>query len=114
MGKQYILDSEGNPIAEDALLGWAKWFETAERHVGLDTINGVKISTVFLGIDHSFGRGKPVLWETMTFTKRKGSYNFLNQNLCGRYTNVQDAKEWHQLVCESVKRKALTLLKASV
>ena len=27
----------------------------------------VEVSTIFLGMDHSFGSGDPVLWETMIF-----------------------------------------------
>lgn len=114
MSNQYILNSEGKPFPADQLEGWARWFENAERHVGLDTINGVTVSTVFLGIDHSFGRGDPILWETMTFTKRKGSYKFLQQRLFRRYTTAEEAKIYHGVVCESVKRNALTMLKVAI
>lgn len=115
MSDKYILDSEGKPIAEDALLAWARWFEKAERHVALETINGVTISTVFLGIEHGLSRdGKPQLWETMTFTKRKGNYKFLNQWFCVRYDNVEDATSYHKLICECIKRKALTAMKISI
>jgi hypothetical protein len=41
--------------------------ESADRHVGEDEIGGVRISTVFLGIDHSFDDGPPMLYETMIF-----------------------------------------------
>jgi hypothetical protein len=44
---KYILDEEGNPKEETDLLKWGKWFETAERHVGKDTVGGIRISTVF-------------------------------------------------------------------
>ena len=27
----------------------------------------MQISTVFLGLDHAFGSGPPILWETMIF-----------------------------------------------
>jgi len=56
---------------EPNLRKWAKWFETAERHVGDDRIRGIWISTVFLGIDHGWSfppdEKNPVLWETMIF-----------------------------------------------
>lgn len=38
------------------------------RLPGAESIAICDISTVFLGLDHSFGRGNPVLWESMVFT----------------------------------------------
>jgi hypothetical protein len=52
------------------VLRWARWFETAERHVGNDYLaeGDLRISTVFLGLDHNFGLGgPPILFETMVF-----------------------------------------------
>jgi len=52
------------------LMDWARWMEAeaAARTVARTDIDeGVRVSTVFLGIDHSFGRGGPVLFETMVF-----------------------------------------------
>jgi hypothetical protein len=64
---KYILDDSGNPVEEPSLEAWAQWFETADRAVGKDTIEGVEVSTVFLGMDHGFMTSKPVLFETMIF-----------------------------------------------
>jgi len=63
----YILNEKGNPVEEPDRLKWAKWFETANRRVAHEKIGNAEISTVFLGVNHSFGCGKPVLWETMVF-----------------------------------------------
>jgi hypothetical protein len=50
------------------LLEWASWYEKAERIVSQEEIKGVRVSTVFLGVDHGFFRGGlPVLFETMIF-----------------------------------------------
>lgn len=39
-----------------------------DRQVALEERNGIKTSTVFLGIDHQFfGDGPPLLFETMIF-----------------------------------------------
>ncbi len=35
--------------------------------VGKTTIGAVDVSTVFLGLDHGYGDGPPVLFETMVF-----------------------------------------------
>ena len=57
------------PVVEPDLLAWARWFETAERHLALDDLGARgKVSTVFLGLDHSFELdGRPLLWESMVF-----------------------------------------------
>lgn len=63
----YILDAKGRPVLVD-LLTWAKWFGTAKRIVRHQQVGRAWISTIFLGIDHSFTEeGPPVLWETMVF-----------------------------------------------
>jgi hypothetical protein len=64
----YLLDAKGEPIAEPDLLTWAKALESQNRQVARDEIGDVRVSTVFLGLDHSFGLdGPPILWETMIF-----------------------------------------------
>jgi hypothetical protein len=65
--KHWILDEKGRPVSVD-LFTWAKWFGTRERFICQETIAQNRISTIFLGIDHSFAHGgPPILWETMTF-----------------------------------------------
>ncbi len=52
------------------LMTWANWFEENEggRHVAhSETSTGVKVSTVFLGIDQSMGGESPLWFETMIF-----------------------------------------------
>jgi hypothetical protein len=42
--------------------------QKADRKVALDRVGTTRVSTVFLGLDHSFGDGAgPVLYETMVF-----------------------------------------------
>lgn len=69
---KYTLDTTGNPVAEPDLMKWAKWYEQRDvRRVADERFDAagieMRVSTVFLGIDHSFGDGPPVLWETMIF-----------------------------------------------
>lgn len=66
MSDKYILEGHETVKCKD-FMKWAKWFEAAERHVAHDEIEGAEISTVFLGRDHSFGEGPPMLFETMIF-----------------------------------------------
>jgi hypothetical protein len=70
-GRYILKDGEVVPCPD--LMEWAKWYERADeqRRVGYDIIGGVRLSTVFLGLDHSFGSfggmSMPVLFETMIF-----------------------------------------------
>lgn len=64
----YILDKEGN-ARQATLMEWAKWMEKKERVVKQEWIDDIFVSTVFLGIDHNFEEGPPILWETMAFKK---------------------------------------------
>ena len=67
LAEKYILVGH-EPKEVSDLLEWGRWFETAERHVGNDKIGNVRVSTVFLGLEHNFGAsGPPIVFETMVF-----------------------------------------------
>lgn len=66
--------------------------------------DGVRVSTVFLGIDHSFGGNVPILFETMIFGGSQDGY----QERCGNY---DDAIVMHAKACKVAfdgEAKALT------
>ena len=103
---KYILDDAWNPVPVTDVLAWGRWMETHERHLSHDIQEDardgktIRISTVFLGIDHQFGlSGPPVLWETMVFGGVLDGYQ-------DRYTSRAAALAGHQAVC---RRVALTL-----
>lgn len=88
----YILDKEGNLVPVDTLT-WGFWLEEhhEQRVVRQDSIHGVRVSTVFLGLDHYYPRDaphEPVLWETMIFGGPKDRY-------LRRYTSLEAAKAGH-------------------
>src|SRR5262245_32150582 len=60
------------PVLEPDTIKWAEWFHTADRVVAQTEIPGGMISTVFLGLDHQFGNGPPLLFETMVFRDGDG------------------------------------------
>jgi hypothetical protein len=93
----YILNEDGSISVVD-LLTWAKWFEVAQRHIAQDLLPGdVRVSTVFLGIDHNFAlEGPPLLFETMIFGGEHDSYQ-------DRYATRDESLVGH--------RKALALAK---
>lgn len=66
-GKYILKDKKVVPV--DDVLEWGKWFESADRAVKQETVNGLWVSTVFLGLDHGFGSNEPLVFETMVFSK---------------------------------------------
>jgi len=70
--QRYILNDEHEPVVETDLIKWAEWFEDVEnRRVAWDVTtnnpdgNDDYVSTVFLGLDHNFFGGPPILFETL-------------------------------------------------
>ena len=99
---KYILNAKGEAVPEPSLIAWAKWIETADRHIAddgfpLGATGLIRVSTVFLGLDHSFGaHGPPVLWETMVF-------GGLLDGEMARYTSKADAQAGHLAMVERVR-----------
>ena len=100
----YILDGK-TVRPEPDLLKWAKWIETANRLVRNDratvsvaggAVGFVDVSTVFLGIDHSFGEGPPLLFETMIF----GGPLDQEQDRCSTW---EAAEKMHEKMMERVR-----------
>lgn len=68
IGDRYILDGhEPRRVAD--LIEWATWMRQHDRRVArTELLDGSEVSTVFLGLDHSFADdGPPVLFETCLF-----------------------------------------------
>ncbi len=95
IGKYILVGHE--PKEELDLHKWGKWFETADRHVAIDNLpNGVTISTIFLGLDHGFDDGPPLLFETMIF----GGDGDQDQ---WRYATWEEAEKGHAKALELAK-----------
>jgi len=63
---KYILNDEHEPVPESDLIKWAEWFENVEnRRVAREDVGDGYVSTVFLGLDHNFWGGPPILFETL-------------------------------------------------
>ncbi len=86
----YILDDQGNAVPAPSLEAWGEFFEQRDkRRLARDEVGDIVISTVFLGLDHSWGQGPPVLWETMIFGGKHDEYQ-------ERYTSRDDALAGHR------------------
>lgn len=95
--KHYILDERGEPVETD-LYTWAAWFEDpTNRVIAHDRdesgTRDLLVSTIFLGLDHGYGDGPPVLWETMVLKGKGDVY-------CERYTSRAEALAGHRRACQ--------------
>lgn len=94
----FVLD-DGEPRLASSLEEWAAFMEdVGRRRVAWTEVGEWRISTVFLGTDHSFGHGPPVLWETMVF----GPPPWDQEQW--RYTSREAAIAQHDQVVEHVRR----------
>jgi hypothetical protein len=99
MGEHYILDADHNAKPAE-LMEWAKFFEDmSKRRVANDHIGDVRVSTVFLGLDHSFGEGPPLIFETLIFGGP------LDQEMW-RYSTWDEAVEGHQHAVDLVREQS--------
>jgi len=99
MIRYYILDGrEIKPTAD--LMEYAEWFENSTaRFINQTMIGDIKVSTVFLGLDHSFGDGQtPILFETMVF----GGPLDQQQD---RYSTYDEAEAGHEKMCNLVRSR---------
>lgn len=89
--EKYILEGK-KPVREHDILKWAAWYEKADRVVKSTVLPGnVRVSTVFLGLDHAFGfrSSEPILFETMIFGGDHDGYQ-------ERYGTWEQAEAGHE------------------
>lgn len=96
MTHRYVLRGR-EAVPEPDLETWAKAFETEERIVARDDVAGASVSTVFLGLDHNFGSGPPLLFETMIFGGPHDQWQ------C-RYSTLDEAECGHVRVVGALRR----------
>ena len=94
MNEYYILD--GHKTKKTDMETWAKGFNE-NRKVARNSIGDVTISTGFLGMNHNWEKGNPILFETMVFGGK------LDQEM-DRYSTWEEAKIGHKTMVEKVKR----------
>jgi hypothetical protein len=92
--KYYALVGDEIVVCRD-VIEWGMLFDREKRGIAFNRVGDVEISTVFLGLDHSFTGGEPVLFETMVFGGE-------HEGFCERYTTKEKAVEGHNRVLKTL------------
>lgn len=96
--KYYILDGKNIVMVED-ITAWGEWFNTADRTVARTHIEGIMVSTVFLGLDHSWKLdGDPMLFESMVFLPDQHEGKML------RYFTWAEAEVGHNFLVQEIEK----------
>jgi len=108
----YVLNANHDPVPVHDLMEWSRFFENAEaRRVAQTSIHGLWVSTVFLGLDHGWSGGQPILFETMIFRDEKHAppeiYFEQIQNWAHdyqmRYATWDEAVRGHETVVTTIR-----------
>lgn len=95
----YILDKRGIPIFCGDIHVYKRWvqeYSDGRHNISIDdtTCWGHRVSTIFMGLDYSFGGPLPICFETMVFPE--GKYHDL---WCERRYSLAEALESHDEAC---------------
>ena len=87
-------DRQGNPLTMEE---WAESFRPENQRVAATEIGDATVSTVWLGLDHSFSdQGPPVIFETMIFGGEWDNWGW-------RYATEAGAKAGHERIVQAVR-----------
>jgi hypothetical protein len=89
-----LIDGQAIPTTDVAR--FIEWKRLNDPHIGDTQIGNIRISTVLLPIDHQFGDGPPVIFETMVFG---GPLNDEQE----RYCTLAEARSGHEAMVVRVK-----------
>lgn len=103
MSEYAVLLPDGTVIEVEDSREWATFFQDFDnRRVALSEIAGYRVSTVFLGLNHSFTPGKKLWFETMIF-KGESSHDLYMD----RYKTLEEALRGHEIakgVLDTIRR----------
>ena len=92
MMEDWYYDRQGRPITQEQ---WtAEW--SGDRHVAITDLGALgRISTVYLGLNHAYGGGPPLIFETMIFGGPMDQYQ-------DRYSTEEQAAAGHSFAVQAV------------
>jgi hypothetical protein len=84
-------DKNGKPIG---MFEWATLFEDKKYKIIKQEVlpNDYFVSTIWLGLNHRFNEGNPLIFESLVFPA-KGNWSKLD---CERYSTLAEAKKGHK------------------
>jgi len=89
-------DRDGDPLSRDEYMGALEnpWHN---KRVGVTKVNAeVTVSTVWLGLDHSWGDSEHKIFETMIF-------GGVHDSWCDRYSSEESAMRGHLRVVDALR-----------
>ena len=88
------------PVLELDLLSWAQWMESVDRQIAFMKIDGIEISTDFMGLDpNPSHENKPLLFETVVYLSRKK----YGQMAC--YFSYSEAIKGHDAIVQIITKQ---------
>lgn len=86
-------DKDGSPLT---LHEWSSKYTNEYKRVAQTNVAGkYNVSTIWLGLDHRYGEGAPLIFETMVFPI--DSFSDLD---CDRYSTLAQAEAGHAAMVE--------------
>jgi len=104
MTDKYRRDGTPYPEGDSGLFEWAQDLEHREYQIVRQESlpNGYWVSTVWLGLDHSFGSGPPLIFETMVRNTAVGEWEDFQE----RYSTENEAIIGHMNAVAEYSKKA--------
>lgn len=76
---------------------WSMFFDNRKyAQIGHYEDDRIRISTVWLGLNHNYFGGAPLIFETMTFVKDRSDISDQFDQLQWRWRTEDEAKEGHE------------------
>ena len=104
-------DRQGNSMT---MIEWAQMFENSTQAVNLRRVIATKVrhiwvSTVWLGLNHEWRDGPPLIFETMMFNRHKRDRNKHSGrfDFCDRYSTEEQARRGHHRVVQVLKARGI-------
>jgi hypothetical protein len=108
----YILNEDGSIRSTADAMEWGRWYGNHDaRRVDDTEVDELRVSTVFLGLDHNwFGSGPPILFETMVFGADANATPGADLLFCRRYATKAAAEAGHSLIVTAVRERGAAAL----
>lgn len=110
--QERYFDRQGKPFSD--LREWERRFgDSAYKRVAEATLaDGTWVSTVWLGLNHNWGAGPPLIFETMVFPSKDGPFS---EQETDRYATEAEALAGHAAIVKKwaakVRRKLARMVK---